>query len=163
MKTIILVRHAKSSHDFGAGSDFNRPLNERGFRDAAEMGKKLLKKEVTIDHFVSSPALRAKRTAELFASVYNYNKNKIEFIPYLYHAGPENFSSAITSFNDAFDSIAIFSHNPGITEFADSLTHSNISNMPTSSVFAVTVPIDSWKDFETAEKNFSFYLEIGRD
>ena len=68
MKILILVRHAKSSHSFDVSSDFDRPLNDRGFREASEMGKKLIKKNTRIDQFVSSPALRAKTTAELFVS-----------------------------------------------------------------------------------------------
>ena len=85
MKTLILVRHAKSSHSFGFSSDFDRPLNDRGFREASEMGKKLFKKKILIDQFVSSPALRAKTTAELFAAEYDRKMKEIRirsfFIP----------------------------------------------------------------------------------
>jgi|SRR5450432_254182 len=159
MKTLLLIRHAKSSHDFGVASDFERPLNERGFKEAAEMGKKLLKKKVTIDQFVSSPAIRARTTAELIAKEYQRKPDEIIFIPPLYHAYQEIFTNIIGTLDDAFQNIALFSHNPGITDFASSLTDTHINNMPTSSVFAVTANIGSWKNFSSAEKKFLFFLE----
>jgi phosphohistidine phosphatase len=159
MKTLILVRHAKSSHSFGLSSDFDRPLNERGFREAAEMGKKLFKKKIPIDKFVSSPAVRAKTTAELFVSEYNLKLKEILFIPTLYNASRENFIELVSGLNDAYRDVALFSHNPGITEFAGSLTKTPIDHMPTCSVFAVNAPVDSWKDFEEAEKSFLFFYK----
>jgi phosphohistidine phosphatase len=159
MKTLILVRHAKSSQSFGLSSDFDRPLNDRGFREAAEMGKKLFKKKTSIDQFVSSPAVRAKTTAELFVAEYNRKLKEILLVPSLYNAGPENFSDLISSLEDDYQHIALFSHNPGITDFASSLTHTQINHMPTGSVFAVTAPIDSWKDFAKAEKSFLFFYK----
>jgi len=159
MKTLILVRHAKSSHSFGFSSDFDRPLNDRGFREASEMGRKLFKKKVQIDQFVSSPALRAKTTAELFAAEYDRKMKDIHFIPTLYHAEPNQFRDAIGSLTDDSEQVAFFSHNPGITEFASSLTNTHITQMPTSSVFAVTANIDHWKDFAEAEKQFLFFYK----
>jgi phosphohistidine phosphatase len=159
MKTLILVRHAKSSHTFGISSDFDRPLNDRGFRDAAEMGKKLFKKKIEIDQFVSSPAIRAKTTAELFVAEYNRKLKEILFIPALYHADPNNFNAVIKELEDSYNHVALFSHNPGITDFASGLTPTPVTNMPTSSVFAVTAPINSWKDFAHAEKSYLFFYK----
>ena len=157
MKTLILVRHSKSSHTFGVSSDFERPLNDRGFREAAEMGKKLFKKKIAIDQFVSSPAVRAKTTAELFVAEYNRKLKEILLMPELYHANPTNFLAVIGALDDSYDHVALFSHNPGITDFASSLTTTPISHMPTSSVFAVTAPIESWNDFANAEKSYLFF------
>jgi phosphohistidine phosphatase len=159
MKTIILVRHAKSSHSFGFSSDFDRPLNDRGFREASEMGKKLFKKKVLIDQFVSSPALRAKTTAELFVSEYDRKMKEILYAPSLYHADPGQFLAVISSLMDGCEHVALFSHNPGITEFASSLTNTHITQMPTSSVFAVSVAIEHWNDFTQAEKQFLFFYK----
>jgi|SRR5664279_774923 len=157
MKTLILVRHAKSSHSLEISSDFDRPLNDRGLREASEMGRKLFKKKVLISRFVSSPALRAKTTAELFAAEYDRKMKDITFIPSLYHAEPNQFLEAISALTDDCDQVAIFSHNPGITEFASALTSTHITQMPTSSVFAVTADINHWKDFAKAEKQFLFF------
>jgi phosphohistidine phosphatase len=159
MKILILVRHAKSSHSFGVSSDFDRPLNDRGFREASEMGKKLFKKNTRIDQFVSSPAARAKTTAELFVAEYDRKLKEILFVPSLYHADPDIFSEVVKNLDDEYDNIALFSHNPGITDYASSLTNTHISNMPTGSVFAVTAPVDSWKDFSSAEKSFLFFYK----
>jgi phosphohistidine phosphatase len=157
MKTIILVRHAKSSHTMGLSSDFERPLNDRGFRDASEMGKNLFKKNTTIDLFVSSPALRAKTTAELFAAEYDRKMKAIRYVPSLYHVSPEIFSAVIAELEDSYRHVALFSHNPGITDFASSLCNTEITHMPTCSVFAVKAPVDTWKEFEGAEKRFLFF------
>lgn len=159
MKTLILVRHAKSSHSFGVSSDFDRPLNERGFREASEMGKKLFKKNTRIDQFVSSPATRAKTTAELFVTEYDRKLKEILFVPSLYHADSDTFYEVAGKLDDAYDHVAFFSHNPGITDFAGSLTSAHISHMPTGSVFAVTAQIDCWKDFSAAEKSFLFFYK----
>lgn len=159
MKILILVRHAKSSHSFGISSDFDRPLNDRGFREAAEMGRKLFKKNTPIDQFVSSPAVRAKTTAELFVSEYDRKLKEILIVPSLYNADSDNFFAVVRGLEDTYNHVALFSHNPGITDFASSLTPSHIAHMPTSSVFAVTAPIESWKDFSKAEKSFLFFYK----
>jgi phosphohistidine phosphatase len=157
MKTLILVRHAKSSHNFGMSSDFERPLNDRGISDAKEMGKKLFKKSVLIDQFVSSPAIRAKSTAELFVKEYDRKLKEILFIPALYHSGTENFIEVISGLDDQYDHVALFSHNPGITDFASNLTSTPIAHMPTCSVFAVTAPVSYWTEFPAAKKSFLFF------
>lgn len=159
MKTLILVRHAKSTHSFGFSSDFERPLNDRGFRDASDMGKRLFKKKIRIDQFVSSPAVRAKTTAELFAAEYNRKMREIHFVPTLYHADPNQFSEVIKALTDGCEHVAVFSHNPGITEFASSLTDTHIDQMPTCSVFAVSAEIEHWNDFAQAEKQFLFFYK----
>jgi phosphohistidine phosphatase len=157
MKTLILVRHAKSSHNFGMPSDFERPLNDRGINDAKEMGKKLFKKSVPIDLFVSSPATRAKSTAEIFVKEYDRKLKEILFIPTLYHSGAENFMEVISGLDDQYDHVAIFSHNPGITDFASNLTSTPIAHMPTCSVFAATASIKYWKEFPAVKKSFLFF------
>jgi phosphohistidine phosphatase len=158
MKSVILVRHAKSSWDSIDLSDFDRPLNDRGKKDAPEMAKRLQKHNVSIDAFISSPAKRARKTAELFAKELNKDKSDIIFIDELYHAAPNVFDSVIRKADDRFNCIAIFSHNPGITEFVNTLTNKiKTDNMPTCAVFAIHAPIDSWKDFGKATNEFWFF------
>jgi phosphohistidine phosphatase len=159
MKTLILVRHAKSSHTFSTSSDFERPLNDRGFRESSEMGKKLFKKDIKIDLFVSSPAIRAKTTAELFVAEYNRKLKEILLIPALYHSDANNFNDVISGLDDHYKHVALFSHNPGITDFASTLTATPITHMPTCSVFAVTSDIDSWKDFPGSVKKLLFFYK----
>ena len=157
MKHLLLVRHAKSSWDDFGIKDSDRPLNERGKKDAPKMAKRLLKRDIMIDAFISSPAKRARKTAEAFLKAYNGNKDQIIFIEDLYLAGPSTFEKVIKNTNDRYHTIAIFSHNEGITEFANSLTETRTDNIPTCGVFAVRIKSRHWKDFADAKKEFWFF------
>jgi phosphohistidine phosphatase len=156
-KTLFLIRHAKSSWDGDNIPDFDRPLNERGKRDAPEMARRLLKKKQHIDLFVSSPAKRAKRTAEYFAHEFDVNEDRILIIPRLYQAARLDFVETIQELHDKVDRVAIISHNPGITDFASSLTSTRIDDMPTCAIIAFKVMTDRWAEFEKAEKSFLFF------
>jgi phosphohistidine phosphatase len=155
MKKLFIVRHAKSSWGDFTTPDFDRPLNDRGKKDAPMMAKHLLKNKQEIDVFVSSPAKRARKTCQAFVEVYDRKKDEIVFVEQLYHASVETFFKTVDSLDDQHQSAAIFSHNPGITDFVNAL-HSGtvIDNMPTGAVFAVSMESDSWKDFSTAKKTF---------
>ena len=157
MKTLLLVRHAKSSWDDPSLSDFDRPLNDRGKNDAPEMAKRLSEKKIAIDAFVSSPAKRAKKTCKFFAKEFDHDKNDIVLEERLYEAGPDNFLDVIKDFKNKWDSVAIFSHNPGITYFANSLTEVKLDNMPTCSIFAIKINADKWEEIEEANKEFLFF------
>ncbi|RYG54785.1 MAG: histidine phosphatase family protein [Chitinophagaceae bacterium] len=158
MKTLYLVRHAKSSWENTAVADFDRKLNERGQKDAPEMGQRLLKRVHNIDAFVSSPAKRAKKTCKLFCKEFGVKEEDIIYVDSLYLASPQTFAQVISWFDDSLKSVAIFSHNPGITDFANTLNPEVIiDNMPTCSIFAVQADVKHWKDFEAAEKKFLFF------
>ena len=156
-KTLILIRHAKSSWDEPGLSDAERPLNERGKKDAPEMAKRLKDKGLKIDLFLSSPAKRAKRTARYIAEELDVKKDKIETEEALYGAGPTAFIEVISNLSDKYKTVAIFAHNPGITDFANTLTSVHIDNMPTCGIFAVQADVNSWKEFKNAEKKFLFF------
>lgn len=157
MKTLLIIRHAKAETSFTL-NDFERPLSERGKKDAPAIAKKISQKNITIDAFVSSPAKRAKKTAELFCKEYGVHDDKIIFISALYHAPAEIFYEVIKHLDETFNTVAIFAHNPGITYFVNTLvTDMRIDNMPTCAVFAVQAAIDHWKDFEKAKKKFLFF------
>jgi phosphohistidine phosphatase len=158
MKTLLIIRHAKSSWDIGSLNDFERPLNERGKKDAPAMAQRLLDKKITIDAFISSPAKRAKKTAELFSSVYNKDEKDIIFISALYHASVITFYETIENIDDKINSVALFSHNPGITEFVNELVDSiKTDNMPTCGIFAVTIDTNKWSDFKRASRKLLFF------
>jgi phosphohistidine phosphatase len=157
MKTLLLVRHAKSSWATPGLEDFNRPLNDRGKQDAPVMADRLLKRKIKIDAFISSPAKRALKTATRFLKTYGLKKDAVVLAEDLYHAGHQDFLAVIAEAKNKWETIAIFSHNPGITTFASSLTDIRIDNMPTCAVFAVQVNTDDWKQFEEASKSFLFF------
>jgi phosphohistidine phosphatase len=156
LKSLLLIRHAKSDWNSPAQSDFERPLNERGKKDAPVMAHRLLAKKITIDAFVSSPAKRARKTATIFAKELDRNKHEILFKEELYAAPEELLYEVVQGLNDNWNSVAIFSHNPGITDFANSLTDTRIDNIPTCGIFAVKIHADHWTDFAKAQKEFWF-------
>lgn len=154
MKSILLVRHAKSSWDSPSLSDFDRPLNDRGLRDAPLMAKRLKDRKIKIDAFVSSTATRAFTTASFFASEYGLKEKDIIKVPRLYHASPAIFEEVIAGLQDEWQTVALFSHNPGITEFANELEVARIDNMPTCGIFGVHLLTVDWANFARAEKRF---------
>ena len=157
MKTLLIIRHAKAETVFTL-NDFERPLNERGKKDAPETAKRLLQKKINIDAFVSSPAKRAKKTAQLFSEVYGRSEADIIYISSLYQAPAETFYEVIEDLDDEFDTVAVFAHNPGVTHFANDLTDAvKLDNIPTSGVFAVSAAITQWAAFAKAKKEFLFY------
>lgn len=157
MKSLILVRHAKSSWELTSVDDFERPLNDRGKHDAPEMAKRLIKKGISIDAFISSPAKRAKKTAQLFSNEFQHDREEIIYLPELYAAHSDVFRRVIKSINDSYNTIALFSHNPGITDFVNTLTEIRVDNVPTCGVFGVMINVDTWSDFEEAKKEYWFF------
>jgi phosphohistidine phosphatase len=165
MKQLLLIRHAKSDWNDASLSDFDRPLNERGKKDAPAMAARLVDKKIAIDIFISSPAKRAKKTAIEFAKAYEQDKDDILLVKELYLAGPEVFYDVAASVKDKYDTAAVFSHNPGITDFANLLAEVHIDNIPTAGIFAVKANCDKWSEFKDAEKEFWFfdYPKAGKD
>lgn len=157
MKTLLLIRHAKSSWDDPGISDFNRPLNERGKKDAPKMADRLYERGIKIDAFITSPAKRAKKTAEQFAKCYKKEDKGIIVRTELYMAGDDTFYDVIEKLDDDYDCVAVFSHNPGITDFANTLTDARIDNIPTCGLFAVSIEAKKWRKFREAKKQFLFF------
>ncbi len=157
MKTLLLIRHAKSSWDDPGLSDFERPLNERGKKDAPAMAERLHERGIRVDAFITSPARRARKTAEHFTKRYKKDKGDMILKTELYMAGDEAFNEVISRLDDDYDCVAVFSHNPGITEFANSLTDMRTDNIPTCGIFAVSIEAKKWSKFRDAKKKFLFF------
>jgi phosphohistidine phosphatase len=157
MKTLLLIRHAKSGWDDPLLSDFDRTLTERGKSDAKMMAQRIKEQSIDIDSFVSSPAKRAKKTAKIFMKELKKNVEEMLLIPDLYEASVNNFYSTMENLEDTRNVVAVFAHNPGITEFVNSLECSPVYNMPTCAVFALKIKTNHWKDFHQAEKQFLFF------
>ncbi len=158
MKHLYLVRHAKSSWGDPSQPDFERPLNERGKRDAPVMAHRLKKRIPTPDLFLSSPAKRAKKTCKIFCEEFHASEKDIQYADKLYLASVQTFYDIISSVDKDVKHLVVFSHNPGITDFANSLCEGvAIANMPTCSIFAVKLKISDWKEIAIAEKEFEFF------
>lgn len=108
--------------------------------------------------FISSPAKRAKKTAELFCEGMGADKDAIIYFSALYHAPAPVFFEVVKEIGNDIEIAAIFSHNPGITHFVNQLCSDvRLDNMPTCGVFAVNAHCSTWKEFEKAKKDFLFF------
>jgi phosphohistidine phosphatase len=133
MKTLFLIRHAKSSWDDTALPDKDRPLGDRGRRDAPKMGKRLAKRDVKPDLILSSPARRALTTAEIVAKKLDYKLKDIVVDDRLYAGAVHDLLNVIHKLGDKLERVMLFGHNPELTEFAHRLS-SEITHMPTCAV-----------------------------
>lgn len=154
MKRLILVRHAKSDWPEET-EDFDRPLADKGLQDALTVAKYLKEEKIDIDFFVTSPALRTLSTCKIFNQIYHK-----EFINNykLYNPSENNFHSVIYDLDDKHHSVALFSHNNGISNFANSITDT-IFHFPTCGVAGFDIDCDSWLDFDGAEKKLVFFYD----
>ena len=121
------------------------------------MAKKNHDKKIDIDLFVSSPAKRAKKTAEFFMEEYGVAEKKLLVIPALYEALTKNFSDTVECLEDDYKVVALFAHNPGITDFINSLECYPLYEMPTCGVFAINIKTENWVNFKTSKKEFLFF------
>lgn len=160
MKTLYVIRHAKSSWEDTNLPDFDRPLNERGKRDAPRMGKRLKERLIHPDLLLSSPAKRALSTCKRIAETLGLPKDGIKTDRDLYHADEEDILSVVRRLNDKYSTVFIFGHNPGLTDFVNSLSRDeamNIPNLPTCGVAAFSFDTDSWNKTDFGKGNFLFF------
>ncbi len=150
MKTLILIRHAKSDWSDFSARDFDRKLNARGKRDAPVMGQRLASRDIQPDTFIVSTACRAKATARLMAPALGFSFEDIDWRDELYMASPSTMKSVIRQTADHIQTLALLAHNPGITELANQLTAANISNIPTCGVAILELPVDHWAELNHA-------------
>jgi phosphohistidine phosphatase len=159
MKTLYVVRHAKSSWDEEGLSDFDRPLNERGKKDAPSMAKRLKEKDVVPQLLLASPAKRAFSTAKRMAKVLNFDVEKIKTDRRLYHADSEMIISVLQEIKNKHQTVMIFGHNPGLTDFVNVMMNEKmlIDNVPTSGVVAFSFEITDWKDLKPKQGKMLFF------
>jgi len=157
MKSLYLVRHAKSSWDSPELSDLERPLNKRGKSDAPMMGRQLFKQNEIPDILISSNAKRAFFTAKRIAKELDYPVKKILVDEKLYMADTEDFIKVIYAVHDNYEKTMLFSHNYGITYFANYISDSNIDNIPTCGIVRIDFDMDSWKEIKNKKGNLVFF------
>lgn len=145
-KQLLIIRHAKSDWGDIGLHDFDRPLNKRGKANAPEMAERLVKQQIIPELVVSSPALRALTTAKYFAKSWGIDSSNIQKEKEIYEANVKSLLSIITNFDNQFNHIALFGHNPGLTDLANYLSNGHIYNMPTCSVVLVEFPLDNWEE-----------------
>ncbi len=148
MKTLTLVRHAKSSWKDTSLRDRDRPLNKRGQRDAPIMGKRLNEHGIRPSLIVSSPAKRAWTTAKVFAKELSYPLEFLQRDDNLYLASVDRILDVIVAQDEGFNSLMIVGHNPGFTDFANFLSPGLTHNLPTAGVVSVRIDQDHWNLYE---------------
>ncbi|MCH7815444.1 MAG: histidine phosphatase family protein [Proteobacteria bacterium] len=151
MKTLFLLRHAKSSWDDPELKDFERPLSERGTADVPVMANRLLQRHQSVACIISSPAIRAKTTAKLFAKHIKFPFDELISNPELYFAGSSMFLKAASQVDEHCDSAMLVGHNPAITEFVNELANTDIDNIPTCGLIEVSLPVENWSDIQLGE------------
>ncbi len=146
MKTLLLMRHAKSSWKFPELDDFQRPLNGRGKRNAPTMGQRIKATNYSIGCIMSSPAVRAFTTASTIAQAIGFDQNKIIKEPSLYMGSSSAFLSCIQQFPENTEVGMLFGHNPAITSFTNQLTNHHVDNVPTCGVACIGWDIKLWSE-----------------
>jgi phosphohistidine phosphatase len=144
MKTLLVLRHAKSSWNDPELDDHERPLNERGRRDGPRMGKLVREYGLIPDIVISSDAVRARLTAEAVAEAAHY-AGEILLDPHLYMARPADILSLLTAVRKNPDTVMIVGHNPGLEELVERLTGER-QDLPTAALAQIGLPIDRWRD-----------------
>ena len=158
MKTIILVRHAKSSWKDPSLDDFDRPLNKRGKRNAPLMGKKLKERQIMPDLILSSTAKRARKTAIAVAKAIGYPKKKIKYRDDMYHPSARYLLEMVRNQDDKNETIMLFGHNPDFNDFADMLLeHNPIYNIPTTGIYCIRFDVDNWKKLREGKGESVFF------
>ena len=147
MKTIILVRHAKSSWEYSV-SDRDRPLMERGIGDVHKVADEFRKKPIKIDAAYSSPANRALHTAIIFLRVIDYPLSKFELSDSLYDFSGDRVRSFIGSLDNDKETVIIFGHNEAFTHLVNSLGNRYIDNVPTSGLVELKFDVGDWRSVE---------------
>lgn len=152
-RTLVMIRHAKSSWANPLQSDFERPLNERGEKDAPMMGERLKKQQIIPDLIIASTAKRAKQTAIKIAKAIGYDESKIAWQEKLYHCIPSVFEEALYELDEKMKTVFIVAHNPGITEFVNELSDQFFTDdMPTCGMVGAKFEAEEWNEFSRVNK-----------
>ncbi|PID70936.1 MAG: histidine phosphatase family protein [Flavobacteriales bacterium] len=150
MKTLFIVRHAKSSWKYDV-EDIDRPLKERGINDAYLISK-VLKKEIERPHkFISSCANRALHTAMIFAYTFNYPLANVRISKSLYSFSDGYLIKTVKALDDGFESVIIFSHDHGINTFVNKFGSKPITHVPTCGVIGLKFDIKHWKNIKNGK------------
>jgi phosphohistidine phosphatase len=162
MKTLHIIRHAKSAWDQPGLPDHDRPLLRKGEKRTKKTADYLLKNKITIDLIISSSAVRAYETAKIIANTINYPIENIKVEPRIYYADFENLFDLLYELPDEINSVMMFGHNPAITQFANYFIDKEIEYMHTSEVVSISIKTNKWNEIDSSERitNFVIYPKM---
>jgi phosphohistidine phosphatase len=158
MKTLYLLRHAKSSWQQPELDDFERPLLEKGLKRSKLVIDYLLERKVAVDLIISSPAVRALATAKIFASAMNYPVEDIRKERKLYFGDADAYFEQFFDVPKTVNAMMLVGHNPAITTFANQFLKDKIDYLPTSGVVSLSFDIDNWENAGTAKRKVNFVV-----
>ena len=147
VRRLLILRHAKSSWADSSISDWQRPLNQRGLRDAPRAGAWLRERSLLPDVVITSDAVRARTTAEAVAKAAGYSE-AIIVEPSLYHAKPDDLLAALSGIPSEARTVLIVGHNPGLEELVQQLT-GEYHDLPTAALVHIAMAIDGWSEVDT--------------
>ena len=157
MKTLFIVRHAKSSWKYPELDDFERPLNKRGKKDVPVMGRFLKAKNINPDLIISSPAVRAASTARVLAEILSYPLSRIIFDNQIYEADSESLFNIVSGLNENVKNVILIGHNPSLTSFANTIADHFVGNIPTCGIFCTELDISSWSEISEKCGTLKFF------
>ena len=146
MKTLLILRHAKSSWDDESLDDHDRPLNKRGKRDAPRMGQLLRDEDLLPELILCSTAVRARKTLDKVCEAANYGGEKA-LNGELYMAGPSTYVDVLRSVDDRVERVMVVGHNPGLEELLSDLAGID-EHLSTAALAVVELPIERWNELE---------------
>jgi phosphohistidine phosphatase len=156
MKTLLILRHAKSDWDQPGVADHDRTLSARGKRDAPRVGQWLRDENLAPDLIICSSAKRARKTAKLVADASGY-EGEVQLEKDLYLAGPEAYFEVLKNVRDTYQTVMVVGHNPGMEELLVALT-GEAEALPTAAVAQVALPISHWRDISEEIEGELVYL-----
>lgn len=156
-KTLIVLRHAKSSWEETDKSDFDRALKDRGIKEICLLAQAVKETLGGIDTIFSSPANRAIHTAILFAQTIGFPTENIRIIEGLYETNELYVEGFVKSLPDEMKSVAIVGHNPTSTDFVNLFLEQGIDNIPTSGLVKLIFNTNSWKGISRSSLTSSFF------
>lgn len=148
MKTLIIMRHAKSSWADAGMSDHQRPLNGRGRRSSAIMAQRMEFHKNLPDLMLSSDSQRTRETMALLQENEAFKNIEVQFHNELYLASERSLISSIKNWNQGVDTLLILAHNPGVTELVNSISNARLDNLPTAGIACISFDIEDWEDLE---------------
>lgn len=146
MKSLILMRHGKSSWEYSGASDSDRPLLERGINDAYLVASKFSQEKIKIDAAYSSPANRALHTSMIFMKTLNISLSKFQVTNELYDFSGESVFQFVKKMSNEMDVVLIFGHNNAFTHIANTLGNEYIENVSTAGLVHIEFLCTTWKE-----------------
>ncbi len=158
MKTLYLIRHAKSDWSNPGLKDFDRPINSRGERVAPKMGRELFAKGVQPDYICCSPSKRTRQTVAYICEGIRFNEEDVDYKEEVYEASTGAMLRVINAISDEHNSAMIVGHNPSTSYIAEYLTDEILNNIPTCGVLKINFEIESWKHVSKSTGILEWYI-----